>query len=146
MVLGLFYLIKETRILTRFLFVLLNFDTMKKRVLVLFLCFLSFQAYFQPNMLRDSSIIVNISGNPIKFAWAGGLNFTNWGMLDLDLDGFKDLVVFDKSGGILRTFINVPLAELSAASARSGSRRDRGSRATGRFPTRRSDRGSRPRA
>ncbi len=106
MVEGLFYLLKGARILTGLLIVLLNFDTMKKRVLVLFLCFLSFKAFLQPNMLRDSSIVVNISGNPIKFAWAGGLNFTNWGMMDLDFDGFKDLVVFDKSGGIIRTFMN----------------------------------------
>jgi hypothetical protein len=62
--------------------------------------------FSQPNMQRDSSIIVNIAGNTLKFPWAGGFNFTNWGMMDLDNDGFKDLVVYDKSGGKIRTFIN----------------------------------------
>ncbi len=57
-------------------------------------------------MQRDSSIVVNIAGSTLKFPWAGGLNFTNWGMIDLDNDGFKDLVVYDKSGGKIRTFIN----------------------------------------
>jgi len=60
----------------------------------------------QPNMQRDSSVQVNIAGSQLKFPWAGGLNFTNWGMIDLDNDGFKDLVVYDKSGGKVRTFIN----------------------------------------
>ncbi len=57
-------------------------------------------------MQRDSSIVVNVSGNLLKFPWAGGLNFTNWGLMDLDGDGFKDLMVYDKSGGVIRTFIN----------------------------------------
>ncbi len=57
-------------------------------------------------MQRDSSILMNIAGAQLKFPWAGGHNFTNWGTMDLDGDGFKDLVVYDKSGGKVRTYIN----------------------------------------
>lgn len=61
-------------------------------------------------MQRDSSIAVNIAGKALKFPWAGGHNFTNWGLMDLDNDGFKDLVVYDKSGGKIRTYINDKIA------------------------------------
>jgi len=64
----------------------------------------------QPNMQRDSSILVNIGGTQLKFPWAGGHNFTNWGTMDLDGDGFKDLVTYDKSGGKVRTFMNDKIA------------------------------------
>lgn len=64
----------------------------------------------QPNMQRDSSILVKIAGSTLKFPWAGGLNFTNWGLIDLDADGFRDLVVYDKSGYKVRTFINDAIA------------------------------------
>ncbi len=78
-----------------------------KKPLFYILFSLTFTASFaQPNMQRDSSFLVNIAGTQLKFPWAGGFNFTNWGMMDLDFDGFKDLVVYDKSGGKIRTFIN----------------------------------------
>jgi len=93
-------------ILCRSKLVFRNFDKVKKGFL-LYLCFLLPAIEFaQPNMQRDSSIVVNISGTALKFPWAGGLNFTNWGLMDLDFDGFKDLVVYDKSGGKIRTFMN----------------------------------------
>lgn len=79
---------------------------MKMRLFVLFWGIAAAGAVAQPNMQRDSSISVQIAGNSLKFPWAGGLNFTNWGMIDLNLDGFKDLVAYDRSGGKLRTFIN----------------------------------------
>lgn len=79
---------------------------MKKRLLIGLLAFFSAASYGQPNMQRDSSIQVNANGSPLKFPWAGGLNFINWGLLDLDADGFKDIVAYDKSGAVFRTFIN----------------------------------------
>lgn len=44
--------------------------------------------------------------SPLKNPWVGGFNFTEWSVLDIDIDGIKDLVVFDKSGEIIRTFKN----------------------------------------
>src|SRR2546430_15932467 len=79
---------------------------MKKLFVLAVLLILGIDLFSQPNMQRDSSIYVKIGGNTLKFPWAGGLNFTNWGQIDLNADGFKDLVVFDKSGSKIRTFIN----------------------------------------
>jgi hypothetical protein len=79
---------------------------MKKLSFILFFLFPGLLVFSQPDLQLDSSIVVKVAGNNLKFPWAGGLNFTNWGLLDLDNDGFKDLVVFDKSGSKIRTFIN----------------------------------------
>src|SRR6201987_6328124 len=79
---------------------------MKKYSFILVFLFSGFLIFSQPDLQRDSSIVVKVAGNNLKFPWAGGLNFTNWGLLDLDNDGFKDLVVYDKSGSKIRTFIN----------------------------------------
>lgn len=57
-------------------------------------------------MQRDSSIIVTQGTKTFKFPWAGGLNFTNWGSCDVNFDGYKDLVSYDKSGGKIRVFLN----------------------------------------
>ncbi len=46
----------------------------------------------------------------LKSAWAGGLNFCEFSEIDLNLDGKKDIVAFDKINylayGVLRSFIN----------------------------------------
>lgn len=70
-------------------------------------CLLSaLTVYGQPNMQRDSSLAVSAAGTTLKFPWAGGHNFTNWGMIDLNGDGFRDLVSYDHSGGKVRTYLN----------------------------------------
>lgn len=79
---------------------------MKKIFFLLFFNAGASLLFAQPNMQRDSSIAVRAAGIQLKFPWAGGLNFTNWGNIDLNSDGFKDLVVYDKSGPKIRTFIN----------------------------------------
>lgn len=63
---------------------------------------LSAQPYFQ----FYDSIPVKISGSYISNPWAGGLNFVQVSNIDLDIDGKKDVVTFDRSGNKLRTFIN----------------------------------------
>ena len=59
-------------------------------------------------LLRDT-IPVFENSTRLNNAWTGGLNFCGFSEIDLNLDGKKDLAVFDKicnSGGKLRTFIN----------------------------------------
>ncbi len=46
------------------------------------------------------------SGNPLVYAWAGGMNSCHFSELDLNLDGINDMVVFDKTGNKILTFIN----------------------------------------
>ncbi len=42
----------------------------------------------------------------LRFAWAGGLNEPQFGAVDLNNDGIKDLVAFDRQGNRLLCFIN----------------------------------------
>ena len=63
---------------------------------------MSAQPYFQ----WFDSIPVKVSGTYLLNPWAGGLNFPQTSNIDLDLDGKKDVVTFDRSGNKLRTFIN----------------------------------------
>ncbi|MDX5446890.1 MAG: T9SS type A sorting domain-containing protein [Bacteroidota bacterium] len=45
------------------------------------------------------------SGDSLENAWAGGVNYVQYSPIDLDLDGTKDLVVFDRSGNRLLPFL-----------------------------------------
>ena len=45
-------------------------------------------------------------GLQAQMPWAGGLNACQFGRMDLDGDGKKDLLVFDRHGGRLRCFLN----------------------------------------
>ena len=72
---------------------------------------LSAQPYFQ----WDNSLPVQMSGTNLPNAWAGGLNFVQVSNIDLDQDGKKDVVTFDRSGSKLRTFINNAEADIAAS-------------------------------
>lgn len=60
----------------------------------------------QPFMEWNDSIQVKIGAGNIVNPWAGGLNFIQSSNIDLNMDGIKDVVMFDKTGNKLRTFIN----------------------------------------
>jgi hypothetical protein len=47
----------------------------------------------------------------IDFPWAGGMNTCQFGKMDLDLDGIKDLVVFDRTGNRVMPFRVVPAGD-----------------------------------
>lgn len=70
-----------------------------------FLC-LSFLSEAQPYFSRYDSIDVKINSTYITNAWAGGLNFPQHSVVDMNMDGVKDLFVFDRTGNKIRTFIN----------------------------------------
>src|SRR3990172_4498071 len=75
--------------------------------LFLFCFFADFQfASAQPFFQRNDDIQVKIDGNIITNPWAGGLNFIQASAIDLNLDGIKDLFIFDRTGNKIRTFIN----------------------------------------
>lgn len=75
-------------------------------VAMLFLVLMLKQGISQPLFSHYDSIKVYNGATQLKNPWAGGLNFTEWSAVDIDLDGFKDIVVFDKSGEKLRVFLN----------------------------------------
>ena len=60
----------------------------------------------QPFMEWHDSIIVKIGATTLANPWAGGLNFVQASNIDMNLDGIKDLFMFDKTGNKIRTYIN----------------------------------------
>ena len=61
---------------------------------------------FSQHYSRVDSIYVKANGNWLKMPWAGGLNHCQFSDIDLDMDGIKDLVAFDRTGNKINTFIN----------------------------------------
>lgn len=55
---------------------------------------------------QGPDIEVRTAENTLAFPWAGGLNACQFGRMDLDNDGQKDLLVFDRHGNRLLTFLN----------------------------------------
>jgi hypothetical protein len=55
----------------------------------------------------NDSIRVKINGNYLQNPWAGGTNYGQFSALDLNLDGTKDLVIFDRTGNKIMPFINL---------------------------------------
>lgn len=68
------------------------------------------QFYF---ILTITCLAFKITGNgqsiidaPLQYPWAGGLNSCQFGNIDINLDGIKDLVIFDRHGNRILPFIN----------------------------------------
>ena len=60
----------------------------------------------QPFLEWHDSIQVKIGAATLANPWAGGLNFIQASNIDMNMDGIKDLFMFDKTGNKVRTFIN----------------------------------------
>lgn len=89
---------------------------MKNRSL-LFLCFafvyqgIFAQFYFEhPEQGEKQVSVFNESKNIYFSAWAGGMNSCQFGDVDMNLDGIKDLLVFDRHGDRIMTFLNAGYA------------------------------------
>ena len=54
--------------------------------------------------------VLDSNGNTFANPWAGGLNACQFGEIDLDGDGIRDLVVFDRNGNRTLTYKNLGLA------------------------------------
>ena len=83
------------------------------RVKILLFLLLSLKSgWAQTNVYRDT-IPVFESGKQLLMPWAGGINFSSFTNIDLNGDGVKDIVAYDKiggSGGRLRAYVNVGAA------------------------------------
>jgi hypothetical protein len=55
--------------------------------------------------LPDNVKVFSDNRHQLSFPWAGGMNGCQFGKIDLNLDGVKDLVVFDRTGDRLMTFL-----------------------------------------
>ncbi len=80
------------------------------RYFLFLLIFLYFTNYAQLFVAHDTINVIE-NGKSLKLAWAGGINYSNISNIDLNFDGKKDVVVFDKSNqfgsAIFKCFINV---------------------------------------
>ncbi len=79
------------------------------RLLFFSLLFLVISIRAQLPVGRDTITVIE-AGKVLKLAWAGGLNSCMISQVDLDLDGKKDIVIFDKANyfayGVFRCFLN----------------------------------------
>jgi len=82
----------------------------KKLILVTYcLLFALFELYSQhlPYYYTANNLnVYNENGKKLQFPFAGGLKYPLFGMLDLNNDGFKDLIVLDRMDDRILTFIN----------------------------------------
>lgn len=66
-------------------------------------------SFAQLSVAYDTINVIE-NGKSIKLAWAGGINYSNISNIDLNFDGKKDIVVFDRSNqfgsAIFKCFIN----------------------------------------
>ena len=51
---------------------------------------------------------VTIDGKELIMDWSGGFNAPQFSNIDLNRDGVKDLISFDRQGDIIRTYIRLP--------------------------------------
>lgn len=64
------------------------------------------RVHAQTTLQFDGGIPVTQGSTDLDLAWAGGINFAQIGQLDLDLDGLKDLIFFDRTGNKIITLRN----------------------------------------
>ena len=74
--------------------------------LILFI-FYSASTFSQFNFTRDNSVNVYENSIPLNNAWNGGVNSAQFSEIDLNLDGIKDIIIFDRSGNKLSPYLNV---------------------------------------
>ncbi|MBL7802961.1 MAG: T9SS type A sorting domain-containing protein [Saprospiraceae bacterium] len=63
-------------------------------------------AFAQQPMFPHWDVDVVQGGQTMDFPFAGGLNCPQFGEADLNNDGISDLVIFDRTGDVVLTFIN----------------------------------------
>lgn len=70
------------------------------------------QEYHDYGFARTQNMAVQSSdGQPLLFPWCGGLNSVRFSEIDLNGDGVKDLVAFEKHGNRLLPFLNAGIAD-----------------------------------
>ncbi|MEI7596230.1 MAG: T9SS type A sorting domain-containing protein [Bacteroidota bacterium] len=86
-------------------------NSLKKIIFVVLSCLIKpalsqqadndFRFYF-----NDSTIVTNNINQPLELAWLGGLNTPQFSSIDINLDGKKDLFIFERNGNKIYNLIN----------------------------------------
>jgi hypothetical protein len=74
--------------------------------LLISLLFLACETLAQPGFRRTDTIKVTENSILQSNPWVGGHNFTQFSDIDLNMDGIKDLFVFDRTGDKVTTYLN----------------------------------------
>jgi hypothetical protein len=56
--------------------------------------------------IRNNAQVLDENNVSLAFPWAGGMNSIQFGDIDLDRDGLKDLLAFDRNGNRVMCFVN----------------------------------------
>ena len=81
--------------------------TPKSSLTFLLIITLIFQAEAQLQFITYDSVVVLRNGDSLHNAWAGGFNSPQFSSIDLNHDGLKDLVAFERNYyGSVKTFLN----------------------------------------
>ena len=83
-------------------------------VVFLLLCFLflfagnTYSQFFFESVKEEGQAIqvTDESKKIFQYPWAGGMNSCQFGEVDMNMDGIKDLFVFDRQGDRVMTFVN----------------------------------------
>ena len=93
---------------------------MKKFCFIFFSIFFAKITFAQLLVARDTITVIE-NGNTLKMPWANGINYSNVSNIDLNFDGIKDIVVFDKANqfamGRFRCFVKTGLPGTTTFSA-----------------------------
>ncbi|MCD4734930.1 MAG: T9SS type A sorting domain-containing protein [Bacteroidales bacterium] len=77
-------------------------------ILLLIVSGLSAQLYFSDEVsVNKQAKIFDSDKNELDYPWTGGMNSCQFSSIDADLDGKKDLFVFDRHGNRIMIFINM---------------------------------------
>ncbi|MEI6411669.1 MAG: T9SS type A sorting domain-containing protein [Bacteroidota bacterium] len=78
-----------------------------RHLLLFSLCLvLSLQVFAQTTMFQRLEVPLKINGTALKVPFAGGLNNPQFSAADLNNDGILDLVIFDRGGDVVLTYLN----------------------------------------
>ena len=81
--------------------------------LLLLVLYLPAGAQFQGRVFEEDASIKAFAGNNEKnIAWCGGFNNAQFSMGDINNDGLQDLVIFENSMALVRTFLNTGTATM----------------------------------
>ncbi|MCP4442615.1 MAG: T9SS type A sorting domain-containing protein [Aureispira sp.] len=74
--------------------------------LILFLWVFGYSVFCKAQTSRFSAEVLRADSTTYLHAWAGGLNNPQFSTIDLNNNGQEDLIVFDRTGGVLLPFLN----------------------------------------
>ena len=77
-----------------------------QKIFYILLSYILIQCSCHAQLSYPNIPIQKMNGTPYKHAWAGGLNNPQFSAVDINGNGTKDLLIFDRDGDVPLTFLN----------------------------------------